>query len=186
LEDVRTGAMVEIVKTADIVTLLEAKGVTSGRRGADPTAKARDRKLKIEGAYRARLLAAVRAKVGTALMTPDLLLVASAFFDSTGHDHRVSLVRLWGWLTKGDKSRPEEVGHKKLATLPPAELVRFLIDCALVSELRAPTWGDAPPNRMLALATRHKIDTRSLRREAEVQLRTKEKSGPTGRAKQKK
>jgi ParB/RepB/Spo0J family partition protein len=186
LEDVRTGAMVEIVKTADIATLLEAKGIASGRRGADPTAKARDRKLKIEGAYRARLLAALRAKPGTTLTTPDLLLVAGAFFDSTGHDHRVSLVRLWGWLNKGDKSRPEEVGHKKLATLTPAELVRFLIDCALVSELRAPAWSETPPTRMLALAARHRIDARALRREAEAQLKSKETSKPRGRARQKK
>jgi hypothetical protein len=85
--------MVEIVKTADISTLPEAKGITSGRRGVDPTPKARDRKLKIEGAYRARLLAALRAKVGTTLTTPDLLLAASAFFDSTCHDHRVYIGR---------------------------------------------------------------------------------------------
>jgi len=64
------------------------KAPTGARRGADPTAKARDRKLKIESGYRARLLSALRAKDGSTLSTPDLLLVATAFFDNTCHDHR--------------------------------------------------------------------------------------------------
>lgn len=166
LEDMRSGALVEIVKTTDVAPLLKSQCVTSPERTEHPEAKARKIKQRQEDLYRVALLTAVRGKAGAALAGPDLALIVGAYFADLWHEHRKTLLKLWGFAEKDPKGSLESPLQKKLSGLSGAQLVRCLLDCALVGELRTSPWNDTRPERLLAFAGRYKIDAKAVRRQA--------------------
>lgn len=166
LEDMRSGALIEIVKTTDVAPLLKSQGVATQGRAEHPEAKARKLKQRQEDLYRVALLTAVRGKAGAPLAGADLALIVGAYFSDLWHEHRKTLLKLWGFAEKDPKGSVASPLQKKLSGLSAAELVRCLLDCALVGELRTSPWNDSRPERLLALAARYKIDAKAIRRQA--------------------
>jgi ParB/RepB/Spo0J family partition protein len=173
LEDTRTGALVEIVKAAEVAPLLKSQGVVAPARGASPEMKAQKLKLRREEAYRTALLAAVRAKVTAPLGTQELAVVVGAYFEDLWHEHRKTLLKLWGFTESNPKGSSQATPHKKLAELPASELARCLIDCVLVGEPRGSAWNTSRPARLLTLAGRYRINPKTIRRQADVEFKDK-------------
>jgi hypothetical protein len=176
LEDTKTGALVEIVNTAEVAPILKTQGVVAAVRTVNPEMKAQKLKLRREDAYRTALLGAVRAKVTAQLSTADLAIVVGAYFEDLWHEHRKTLLRLWGFTEKDPKGSAQFPIQKKLAALSAAELTRCLIDCVLVGELRSSAWNQSHPTRLLTLAGRYRINPRTIRRQIDVEFKDKEKA----------
>jgi ParB/RepB/Spo0J family partition protein len=175
LEDTKTGALVEIVKSAEVAPLLKTQGVLPAARTASPELKAQKLKQRKEEAYRTALLVAVRAKVTAPLGAVELAAVVRGYFEDLWHEHRKTLLRLWGFTEKDPKGTAQFALSKKLAGLSTAELTRCLIDCALVGELRSPAWNESRPVRLLALAGRYRINPQTIKRQMEVEFKEKTK-----------
>ena len=176
LEDAKTGALVELVKAAEVAPLLKLQGVVTPARTENAEMKAQKLKQRKEEAYRVALLVAVRAKVSAPLVMADLVLVVGAYFEDLWHEHRKTLLKLWGLAEKEPKGGAQPTLNKKLADLSAAELARCLIDCALVGELRSVGWNASRPARLLMLADRYRINLKAIKRESDAEFKEKTKT----------
>ena len=175
-----TGEMLEIVKRADIAETLKAKGISAERPQSTSQAdRERQKAAKLETAFRGRLLDAIRAKTPKALESTDLKLVACALWRQLGHDAQIRLVILWGWADK--KKAPAAVYQMspRIAKLAGSELLRFVLDCALVGEVRSSTWDSSKPTRLLDTAKRLRIDVEAIRKS--IQAGNENKKADTAR-----
>ena len=157
--------MLEIAKRADIADTLKAKGVCADRPPSTSQAdRERQKVAKRETAFRGRLLDAIRLKTPKTLEGADLKLVAGALWRQLGHDAQIRLVILWGWADK--KKAPSAVYQMspRITKLAGNELLRFVLDCALVGEVRSSAWDSSKPLGLLDAAKRLRIDVESLRK----------------------
>ena len=160
-----TGEMLEIAKRADIADTLKAKGVCADRLPSTSQAdRERQKVAKRETAFRGRLLDAIRLKTPKTLEGADLKLVAGALWRQLRHDAQIRLVILWGWADK--KKAPSAVFQMspRITKLAGNELLRFVLDCALVGEVRSSAWDSSKPSGLLDAARRLRIDVESLRK----------------------
>ena len=118
----------------------------------------------------------VRAKVTAPLGTQDLAVVVGAYFEDLWHEHRKTLLKLWGFTESNSKGSSQATPHKKLAELPASELARCLIDCVLVGELRGSAWNASRPTRLLTLAGRYRINPKAIKRQTDVEFKDKAKA----------
>jgi len=116
-----------------------------------------------------RVLEAIRKKMPDALPRPDLEMVALDYFRRLGHDNHRRLSKLYAWEEKKSETSwgAETVDYEKIAAatvqaMKAPDLNRFLVVCALISDLYC---GGYNPRRPLAkdsnlarTATRYKID----------------------------
>jgi len=156
---------------------------------------------RVEKELRVRILGAIRKKLPDVLSRPDLEMVALDYFRRLGHDNHRRLRKVYGWEEKKSKAAwgGETVDYEKIAAaalqaMAAADLHRFLVVCALVSNLYCPSYD---PSQLLAkdsnlarTAVRYKVDSakivRALREELsqsrdKVRDQTKliKKLGPT-------
>jgi hypothetical protein len=117
-----------------------------------------------------RVLEAIRKKLPDALSRPDLEMVVIDYFRRLGHDNHRRLSKLYAWEEK--KSRAswgvQIVDYEKIAaaavqSMKAADLNRFLVVCALVSDLYCPGYNprQSLPNdsNLARTAVRYKIDS---------------------------
>src|SRR5215470_2193180 len=125
---------------------------------------------RVEKLSRVRILEAIRKKLTEALSRPDLEMVALDYFRRLGHDNHRRLSKLYAWEEKKSKASwgGETVDYEKIAAgavqaMKPAELNRFLVACALVSDLYCPGYNprkSLEKNSNLALAaSRYNVDS---------------------------
>jgi hypothetical protein len=123
---------------------------------------------RVEKLSRVRILEAIRTKLPDNLSRPDLEMVALDYFRRLGHDNHRRLSKLYAWEEK--KSRTswggETVDYEKIAALAVhamkgADLNRFLIVCALVSDLYCPGYNPRQPlektSNLARTSTRYKV-----------------------------
>jgi len=165
IEDAESGSMVELIKLSEHSDLLKAEGVR-GERGNVSSEGERARRLavKTETLFRERLFGAIRSKTPPALVGNDLRLVAKALWDMAGHDACLRLVGIWQWAEKGKANEVVYRCDTKIAALSEEQMRRFVIDCALVNEVRASSYDTRKPEKLLMTAKRLKIDIQSLRK----------------------
>jgi len=124
---------------------------------------------RVEKLSRVRVLEAIRKKLPDVLSRPDLEMVALDYFRRLGHDNHRRLSKLYAWEEKKSKTSwgAQTVDYEKIATaavqdMKTADLNRFLVVCALVSDLCCPGYNprqSLEKNSNLArAATQHKID----------------------------
>jgi hypothetical protein len=117
-----------------------------------------------------RILEAIRKKLPDALSRPDLEMVALDYFRRLGHDNHRRLSKLYAWEDKKSKTScgAQIVDYEKIAgpaveTMKVGDLNRFLVVCALVSDLYCPGFNprqSLEKNSNLArTATRYRVDT---------------------------
>jgi hypothetical protein len=92
-----------------------------------------------------RILEAVRRKLPDVLSRPDLEMVALDYFRRLGHDNHRRLSKLYAWEEKKSKTSwgAQTVDYERIAaaaveTMKAADLNRFLVVCALASDLYCP------------------------------------------------
>src|SRR5713101_1557470 len=124
----------------------------------------------VEKLSRVRVLEAIRKKLPDVLSRPDLEMVALDYFRRLGHDNHRRLSKLYAWKEKKTKTSwgAETVDHEKIAAaavqaMTVADLYRFLVVCALVSDLYCPGYNPrqslAKDANLARAAARYKIDS---------------------------
>src|SRR5215470_4997725 len=128
---------------------------------------------RVEKLSRVRILEAIRKKLTEALSRPDLEMVALDYFRRLGHDNHRRLAKLYAWEEKKSKASwgGETIDYEKIAAvavqaMKSADLNRFLVVCALVSDLYCPGYNprqSLEKNSNLArTAARYKVDTQKI------------------------
>jgi hypothetical protein len=180
VEDARSGEFFEAVRQGDYAAVLkEALPRSEGRSRGDAD-KAKEREARIETLARERILLAVHRAAPKTLVGEDLLAVALAVWSDTAHDAKLRLVRLLGWVGKGDPSAAVHAGAKRIEKLGAAELVQMIGTCVLVRDVRvAVHWVNKGEN-LFAAAKRRGVDAVALRKVLREELAAK-KAGRSGR-----
>jgi hypothetical protein len=115
------------------------------------------------------ILDAIRKKLPDAFSRPDLEMVALDYFRRLGHDNHRRLSKLYGWEEKESKTSwgAQTVDYDKIAEaavqgMKAADVNRFLVVCALVSDLYCPGYNprqSLEKNSNLArTAARYRVD----------------------------
>ena len=136
---------------------------------------------RVEKLSRVRILEAIRKKLPDALSRPDLEMVALDYFRRLGHDNHRRLSKLYAWEEKKSKTSwgAQTVDYEKIAAaaiqaMKAADLNRFLVVCALVSDLYCPGCNAkqslAKNSNLARTAARHKVHTPKLAAVARAEL----------------
>jgi len=146
---------------------------------------------RVEKLSRVRVLAAIRKKLPDALSRPDLEMVALDYFQRLGHDNHRRLSKLYAWEEKKSKTSwgAQTVDYEKIAAaavlaMKAADLNRFLVVCALASDLYCPGYNPRQSlgrdSNLARTAVRYKVDSASVATAVRVELsksRSKVKDG---------
>ncbi len=139
---------------------------------------------RIEKQTRVRILDAVRKKLPAALSRPDLEMAALDYFGRLGHDNHRRLCRVYGWEEKktkaswgGDTVDFRGIAGKAVQAMSAQDVQRFLVVCALVSDLYCPGYNPrealAKDSNLARTAARYKIDTVKLAADVRNELSKK-------------
>jgi len=131
-----------------------------------------------------RILDAVRKKLPAALSRPDLEMAALDYFGRLGHDNHRRLCRVYGWEEKktkaswgGDTVDFRGIAGKAVQAMSAQDVQRFLVVCALVSDLYCPGYNPrealAKDSNLARTAARYKIDTVKLAADVRNELSKK-------------
>jgi len=146
---------------------------------------------RVEKQSRVRILDAIRKKLPDALSRPDLEMVVLDYFRLLGHDNHRRLSKLYAWEEKKSKTSwgAETVDYEKIAAtavqgMKTADLHRFLVVSALVSDLYCPGYNarqlTAKDSNLARTAARYKVDTKKTIAAVKGEM-TKTASKPTKR-----
>lgn len=150
---------------------------------------------RVEKLSRVRILDAIRKKLPDALSRPDLEMVALDYFRRLGHDNHRRLSKLYSWEEKKSKTSwgAQTVDYEKIAAaavqaMKAADLNRFLVVCALVSDLYCPGYNprqSLEKNSHLArAAARYKLGTEKIAALVRAELSKQATSEKPGRNRQ--
>ncbi len=150
---------------------------------------------RIEKLSRGRVLEAIRKKLPDVLSRPDLEMVALDYFRRLGHDNHRRLSKLYAWEEKKSKTSwgAQIVDYEKIAAtavqaMKPADVNRFLVVCALISDLYCPGYNPRQPlakdSNLARTAARYKIDVAKVCATVRAELtKKKETNAATRRSK---
>src|SRR5579859_885328 len=165
----------------------------------EPTPQERAQRAKerlaerVEKQSRFRILDAVRKKLPDALPRADVEMIALDYFRRLGHDNHRRLCRVYGWEEKKSKTSwgGQAVDYEKIATaavegMTAADLHRFLVICALVSDLYCPGYNPQQPlakdSNLARAAARYKVDSAKIIAAVRVELTKAKGKLPTPKA----
>jgi hypothetical protein len=128
---------------------------------------------RIEKQSRVRILNAIRKKLPGKFARPDLEMASLDYFRRLGHDNHRRLCRVYGWEEKKSKAAwggttvdYEAIAGKAVREMNAQDLQRFLVVCALASDLYCPGYNTRQPlakdSNLARAAARYKIDTTKL------------------------
>jgi len=142
---------------------------------------------RVEKQSRVRILDAIRKKLPDVLSRPDLEMVALDYFRRLGHDNHRRLCKVYGWDEKKSKASwgaqivdYEKISATAVEAMTAADLHRFLVVCALASDLYCPGYNPkqslAKDSNLARTAARYKVDTAKMVAAVRVELsKTKNK-----------
>ena len=144
--------------------------------------------IRVQKESRSRILQAIRQKLPPALARADFEMVALDYFRRLGHDNHHRLFQVYGWEEKKTKTSwgGNSVDHEKLAevqirVMTAADLNRFLVTCALVSDLYCPGYSSAETlskeANLMRTAVRYKVDASKVTAKVAAELSKKRKGG---------
>jgi ParB family chromosome partitioning protein len=118
--------------------------------GLSPEVKAERKKqaaeLRIQQVYRKRLIEEVYKRVPSQLSRHELVLIALSYFHQLGHDSQHRIFKFFAWEVPKTKSPGggyadyPKLASGRLDRMTTAEFGRFLVVCALASDLYCPTY----------------------------------------------
>ncbi len=141
---------------------------------------------RVQKESRLRILEAVRQKLPAALARADFEMVALDYFRRLGHDNHHRLFLAYGWEEKKTQSSwgGSSVDHEKLTqahihAMTTAELTRFMVTCALVSDLYcagfSPGEALSKDSNLVRTASRYKVDAAKITADVTAELSAKRK-----------
>jgi ParB/RepB/Spo0J family partition protein len=183
LEDPESGALVEVVKKEDAGPLLKLKlpKRAVSTRADDSYAKKqreKEQKARKERELRKRIYFAARDHVATKGMdVEDVRLVVAAVWARHWHDHKKAIAPWWyPEDNKGKKLDRIEALTKRIATMGSEDLIRLLVDCAIVPHIVALGYGAAgAADELEAFARRHGVDVAGIKRATSLESKASEK-----------
>jgi len=143
------------------------------------------------------LLEAILKKLPDILSRPDLVMVALDYFRRLGHDNHGRLSKLYAWEEKKSKTSwgAETVDYEKIAAsavqaMKAADLNRFLVICALVSDLYCPGYNPMESlgknSNLARTAARYKVEAAQVAAAVRAEVsRPKTKKNDESKASQK-
>jgi hypothetical protein len=128
---------------------------------------------RVEKLSRVRILESIRKRLPDVLSRPDLEMVALDYFRRLGHDNHRRLPKLYAWEEKKSKASwgGETVDYEKIAAaavqaMKAVDLNRFLVVCALASDLCCPGYNPrqslAKDSNVARTAAGYKVDSAKL------------------------
>lgn len=101
--------------------------------------------VRVQQEYRKRLISEIYKRVPTEFTRHELDFVALRFFQQLGHDHQHRTFKFFAWEETKSKESGGYVDYSKLASgklekLTTAEIGKFLVVCALASDLYCPAY----------------------------------------------
>lgn len=125
---------------------------------------------RVEKLSRVRVLEAIRKKLPEVLSRPDLEMVALDYFRRLGHDNHRRLSKLYAWEEKKSKTSwgAQTVDYENIAmaavqAMKTADVYRFLVVCALVSDLYCPGYNPrqslSKEANLARTAVQYKVDS---------------------------
>ena len=144
---------------------------------------------RVEKLSRVRVLEAISKKLPDVLSRPDLEMVALDYFRRLGHDNHRRLSKLYAWEEKKSKTSwgAQAVDYEKIAAvaiqgMKTADLNRFLVVCALVSDLYCPGYDPkqslAKDSNLARTAGRYKVDLAKVATNVRTELAKKKNTQP--------
>lgn len=141
---------------------------------------------RIEKRSRLRILDAIRKKLPQNLSHADVQMIALDYFRRLGHDNHRRVCRVYAWEEKESKTSwgGKTVDYEKIAMaavegMTAADLHRFLVVCALVSDLYCPGYNPqqalAKDSNLARTAARYKVDSAKITATVRLEL-TKEQN----------
>jgi hypothetical protein len=151
---------------------------------------------RVEKLTRIRILDAIRKKLPETLTRPDLEMTVLDYFRRLGHDNHRRLCRVYGWEEKKTKAAwggvtvdYESIAGKAVREMNARDLQRFLVVCALVSDLYCPGYNPsqvlAKDSNLARTASRYKIDTAKIAAEVRAELAKSAEKKSNGKPKAK-
>ncbi len=136
---------------------------------------------RVEKLSRVRILEAISKKLPEVLSRPDLEMVALDYFRRLGHDNHRRLSKLYAWEEKKSKTSWGEktVDYEKIAAaavqaMKSADLHRFLVVCALISDLYCPGYNPRQPlaknSNLARTAARYKVEAIRIAAAAQAEM----------------
>lgn len=180
IENPHTGELIPVALRKDIAPALKSKGIPIGppRGDTSPGAekqRAEERKRKLEATIRRQIFWHVRNQPAT-LSLEDLRLIARNFYCALFHEHRKLIDGHWAW----------KIGDAEIMKLDGDKIQRLLLDLALVGATSTQT-SKAEIDQLLAVAKRHDVDHKAIRKQildaAREKAKPKKKAAkPKGKA----
>jgi ParB family transcriptional regulator, chromosome partitioning protein len=137
---------------------------------------------RIQQEYRKRLLTEVYKRVPGELGRHELDLIATSYFHQLGHDTQHRLFKFFTWdeaktkaVNRGYADYPK-LASVKLDKMTTAEIGRFLVACAMASELYFPTYYGAASSgdtKLTREAAYYKVNCERILREVRGKLTSK-------------
>ncbi|TAM79776.1 MAG: ParB/RepB/Spo0J family partition protein [Acidobacteria bacterium] len=144
--------------------------------------KKQAQELRIQQEFRKRLLAEVQNRVPNELGRHELDLIASSYFQQLGHDSQHRLFKFFGWdeaktkaVNSGYTDYPK-LTAAKLDKMTTAEIGKFLMACALASELCFPTYygsASSKDTKLTREAAHYKVNCDRVLREVREKIAPK-------------
>ncbi len=136
---------------------------------------------RVEKLTRIRVLDAIRKKLPDTLARPDLEMAALDYYRRLGHDNHRRLCRVYGWQEKEAKASSggatvdfETITATAVGKMNSADLNRFLVVCALVSDLYCPSYNSteslSKDSNLGRTALRYRIATAKVAATARTEL----------------
>jgi ParB family transcriptional regulator, chromosome partitioning protein len=185
----KAAVVVDGVKAGTVLHVCrdEKCSVHAGETRYQPTLQERAARAKellaerIEKQSRVRILNTIRQKLPGKLARLDLEMAALDYFRRLGHDNHRRLCRLYGWEEKKTKAAwdgmtvdYEAIAGKTVREMDVHVLQRFLVVCALVSDLYCPGFHSgqslAKDSNLARTAARYKIDTTKITADVRAEL----------------
>jgi ParB/RepB/Spo0J family partition protein len=196
-KDPQSGAMLKLIPRKTLPKLLKDAGVTRTERqsaaratgaGGDSYAREqrkREKKARLESAFRRHVLDAIREKVPAHLGVAELRIVATGFVIDLWAENRKVVCRILGWEI-ADRKDAETVLKEHIEILGADALAELLMVLALVRETYAGTYDTSSPRRLLAAAKHYKVNPARIRKDLEAAARAKEAKKAPAKAARKK
>ena len=143
---------------------------------------------RVEKLTRVRILSAIRKKLPATLSRTDLEMAALDYFRRLGHDNHRRVCRVYQWEEKKTKSSwggmavdYEAIAGRAVRAMNPQDLQRFLVVCALVSDLYCPGFDSSQKlskdSNLAMTAARYKVDSSKLAIAVREELTKKAENG---------
>ncbi|HLY61008.1 MAG TPA: ParB/RepB/Spo0J family partition protein [Terriglobia bacterium] len=162
VEGKRIGAKLHICNDPKCKIHLDHRTTLSAEEKAERKIQAQA--VRIQQEYRKRLLEEVRKRVPSEFSRYEFEFVALRYFHQSGHDSQHRIIKFFAWDTVKAKNGSggyldyPKLAGAKLGAMTTADIGRFLVVCALASDLYCPTnmsSATLAKDSNLATAVRH-------------------------------